>query len=81
MTTSAYPLSWPVGWPRAADRHRLRGDTREACRLVLIKGLSNYAAAKKTGVAKSTIGRALARLDRGVCPTCGQAYRSFISAR
>ena len=58
---------------RLADQHRLRGDTREACRLVLIGGLSNYAAAQQTGVAKSTIGRALARINRGVCRRCGQA--------
>jgi len=57
---------------RLADRHRLRGDTRAACRLVLIGGLSNYAAAQQTGIAKSTIGRALKRIARGVCRACGQ---------
>jgi predicted DNA-binding protein (UPF0251 family) len=60
---------------RLANQHRLRGDTREACRLVLIKGLSNYAAAKTTGVAKSTIGRALKRVARGVCRACGQSIK------
>ena len=57
---------------RLADRHRLRGETRVACRLVLIGGLSNYAAAQQTGIAKSTIGRALKRIARGVCRACGQ---------
>ena len=60
---------------RLADRHRLRGDTRAACRLVRIGGLSNYAAAQQTGVAKSTIGRALKRLAHGLCQCCGQPIK------
>lgn len=61
---------------RLTENHRLRVDTRVACRLVLVHKLSNYAAAQQTGVAKSTIGRALKRLARGVCRACGQTIKS-----
>lgn len=53
--------------------HRLRGEkTIAACRSVLIDGLTAYAAARRIGVAESIISRALAKLRRPLCPTCGQ---------
>lgn len=60
---------------KLADLHRLQGDTREACRLVLIEKISGYAAAKKTGVAESTISRALKRIGRDTCRSCGQVIK------
>ena len=55
-----------------ADKHNLTGDTRAACLLVLVDGATAYAAAKATGVNKSTVGRALKRLNRDTCESCGQ---------
>ncbi len=57
---------------RLADLHRLRGATRQALHLVLVGGLSGYAAAQQTGVAKSTVSRALKRIEYGTCACCGQ---------
>ena len=58
-------------YSQLADLHRLRAKTREAVKLVLVDGRSNYAAAQQTGVAASTIGRVLSRFDLGKCPHCG----------
>lgn len=48
-----------------------------AAALELVRqGLTAYEAWKRTGVAQSTIHRALARKVRPCCPACGQAIRS-----
>jgi len=52
--------------------HELRGQSVAAARLVLVDGLSAYAAAHRLGIAESTISRALARLRRPLCPHCSQ---------
>lgn len=53
--------------------HRLRGErTIAACRAVLVDGLTAYAAARQIGVEESVVSRALAKLRRPLCPTCGQ---------
>jgi len=57
---------------RLSDVHNITGKTLEGCRLVLIDGLSYYSAAKITGVNRSTVGRALKRMDRKVCDCCGR---------
>ena len=52
---------------------RLRGAlTIKACRMVLVDGLTGYAASHATGLHESVISRALARLRRPLCPHCGQ---------
>ncbi len=63
----------------ATQRPALRPRTAEACRLVLLDGMTGYAAAKQAGVAKSTVGRALARLTHARCPSCGQALPQAIA--
>jgi hypothetical protein len=63
-------------YERLAKAHRLRGEkTIAACRVVLVDGLSAYAAARKVGIEESTISRALAKLRRPLCPHCGQPLR------
>ena len=57
---------------RLAKANRLRGATLDACRLVLVDGESAYAASNITGRSQSTISRALAKMARGICETCGQ---------
>ena len=57
---------------RLAKIHRLRGATLEAARLVLVDGLTCYAAAKRAALYKSTVSRAVARLQRPLCPACGR---------
>jgi predicted DNA-binding protein (UPF0251 family) len=58
------------------SRHRLRGaKTIAAVRYVLVDGLSQYAAAKKVGIAESAVSRALARLRAPTCPHCGQPLK------
>lgn len=52
--------------------HRLRGRSVEACRRVLVGGETAYAAAADLGLARSTLSRALARLNRKICRACGQ---------
>jgi hypothetical protein len=44
---------------------------------VLIEKLSGYAAAARTGVAESTVSRALRRITRPLCPHCGQPITSL----
>lgn len=61
-----------AGFARLAKTHRLRGATLEAARLVLVDGLTRYAAAKRTRLYKSTVTRAVARLQRPLCPACGR---------
>ena len=53
-----------------ANLHRLRANTREAVRLVLVDGMSNYAAAGRTNIAASTIGRVIARIAHNKCAYC-----------
>lgn len=57
---------------KLAKLHNLRGDTLEACRLVLIDGNTAYVAAQKIGISHSTIKRALKRLQRPICGECGK---------
>ena len=60
----------------SATRMAPDGATAQACRLVLVDGLTAYAASQQVGVGQAAISRALAKL-RSVrcCPTCGQAVR------
>lgn len=55
---------------KLAKTHRLRGGSLGAARMVLVDGLTGYAAAKKSGLAESTVSRALDRLRRPICPAC-----------
>jgi len=68
----------PADFLRALSATRMAPDgaTAQACRLVLVDGLTAYAASKQVGVGQPAISRALAKL-RAVrcCPTCGQAVR------
>lgn len=57
---------------RLADAHGITGRTREALQLVLVDDLTAYQAAQQIGIAQSTIGRAKARMERPLCPCCGQ---------
>lgn len=53
--------------------HRLRGElTINACRLVLVRAMTAYAACKETGADKSAISKALQKLQQPLCPTCGR---------
>ena len=52
--------------------HGLTGTSVEAARLVLVEGLTAYAASQQTGLARSTISRALDKLARPLCKCCGQ---------
>ena len=66
----------PKEYAKLAKAHRLRGDrTIAACRAVLVDGLTAYAAAHEIGIEESVISRALAKLRRPLCPTCGQPLR------
>jgi len=58
----------------AAQRVR-ENKTIAACRAVLVDGLTAYAVAAKHDLAESVISRALGRLRRPRCPTCGQPLR------
>ena len=52
--------------------HGLRGArTIAACRLVLVDGLPAIEAAQKAGINRSAVSRALAKLRREVCESCG----------
>lgn len=67
----------PAEFNRLAETHPSRGGnplTLEAARMVLVDGLTCYAAAQKTGLAKSTVTRAVERLQRPVCPACQRPY-------
>ena len=56
--------------------HRVRGEkTIAALRLVLIDGLTAYEAAQIIGTPQSLISRAKQRLERPLCPHCGQPMR------
>ncbi len=66
----------PKEYAKLVKAHRLRGEkTIAACGAVLVDELTAYAAARKIGVEESTISRALAKLRRSLCPTCGQPMR------
>jgi predicted transcriptional regulator len=60
---------------RLAEIHRLKKQTAEACQRVLVNGETAYSVAKDMNIAESTISRALKRLDRPVCKSCGQPVR------
>lgn len=65
---------------RVAATNRKIGDPiTEACRLVLIEGLTGYQAWKETGVSQAHISRALRQLRAAKpathCPKCGGAVR------
>lgn len=66
----------PKEYAKLTKAHRLRGDkTIAACKAVLVDGVTAYAAAHKIGIEESVISRALAKLRRPLCPTCGQPLR------
>lgn len=59
------------------DAHRIRGEkTIDALRLVLIDGLTAYQASQQLGLTESTISRAKARIERPLCPHCGQPMKA-----
>ena len=68
----------PADFAKALSATRMipDGATAKACRLVLVDGMTAYAASQIVGVGQPAISRALAKL-RSVrcCPTCGQAVR------
>ena len=53
----------------------MRPATAAAIELIRRDGLTAYEASKRTGVAQSTIHRALARENQQRCPCCGQIMR------
>lgn len=58
----------------SATRMLPSGKTAAAVRLVLVDGMTSYAAAQRIGVHESAVTRAVNRLrPRQTCPTCGQA--------
>lgn len=57
---------------RLINIHGLGPLSINGARLVLVHGLTKYAAAKQLGIAESTVGRAVARLKRPLCKSCGQ---------
>lgn len=64
-------------YAKLVKAHRLRGErTIAACKAVLVGRLTIAAAARKIGIAESTISQALARLRRPLCPRCGQPLRN-----
>lgn len=67
MTSSQFTAALTASNMRPSTR------TAKACRLVLVDGMTAYAASQQTGLAQSVVSRALAKLARPVCPTCGQA--------
>jgi hypothetical protein len=61
---------------KLVEAHRLRGQkTIKACRLVLLKGFTAYAASKHVGLDQATLSRALHKLKRPLCPHCGQPMK------
>ncbi len=53
--------------------HKMRGArTVNALRLVFVDGVTAYAASKTVGIAESAISRAKQKLQRPLCPHCGQ---------
>lgn len=53
--------------------HGLRGaKTIRALRLVMVKGESGAEAARLAGIDQGAVTRGLAKLDRPLCPCCGQ---------
>ena len=60
-------------YEKLVKAQRLRGElTIKACRMVMVGGLTGYAAFRATGLHESVISRALTRLERDRCPHCGQ---------
>lgn len=60
---------------KAVRQQRLRGTaTIKACRLVLVGGDTQAAAAAKIGVTEALVSRALKRLRSNSCPTCGRPF-------
>lgn len=56
-----------------AAAHRLRGlRTLDGCRLVLVHGLTAYAAALEADIGQGALSRALAKLRSPLCQECGQ---------
>lgn len=51
---------------------RMRGDRIDAAKLVLVDGLTAYAAAQATNVDQASLSRALKKLQRPICKCCGQ---------
>lgn len=62
--------------PREFDKlilaHNLTGAWAKAARRVLVDGETAYAAAKDLGLAATTVSRALKRLRRPICESCGR---------
>ena len=62
------------------DGSDVKSKTMQALDLVLIEGLSQYAAAQKMGVTTAAVSRAFTRRkDKTLCPYCGQVLRKGYS--
>jgi predicted DNA-binding protein (UPF0251 family)/predicted DNA-binding transcriptional regulator AlpA len=62
------------------DGSDVKSKTMQALDLVLIEGLSQYAAAQKMGVSTAAVSRAFTRRkDKTLCPCCGQVLRKGYS--
>lgn len=51
---------------------KMQGAQVQAARLVLVDGVTKYAAAQETGVNEAQVGRAVKKLSREICECCGQ---------
>ena len=62
-----------------AARLQLDGKTWEACRMVLVDGVTAYKAFQAVGIDQGAISRALAKVREAkparVCPCCGQPLK------
>lgn len=72
----------PDDFSAALTAANIRPTTRTAaaCRLVLVDGMTAYAASRRIGITEGVVSRALARLARPVCPACGQQIHSPANA-
>lgn len=57
---------------KAVAAHGLTGASVAAAQLVLVDGMTAYAAAQQSGLAISTVRRAVLKLSRPLCKCCGQ---------
>lgn len=60
---------------RRVKANKMRGAQVDAARLVLLHGMGVVAAAAQAGVHKSGCSRAVDRIQRPLCPECGQVIR------
>ena len=62
----------PAEFKRRVALTKMRGRSLDAARLVLVDGLSRYAAAEQVGVDIAAVSRAASRIERlEICKYCG----------